>query len=137
MARRKFEPVKGDMLFSDPSKAMGCKPIGMVVGVQGDEVAVRVRSGSLEQHIILKSEARVIERKDRMWVLGFPSTEFGRVNAPSYWLRGNYLKKIAGVFERAGHYQNSMNIHWERDAKGSWAVIRVKIDPTDAQEIVI
>lgn len=50
-----------------------------------------------------------------------------RVNAPRYWMKGNFLRKIAGVFERQGVYERQADIHWERDEGGLWAVIRVAI----------
>lgn len=52
---------------------------------------------------------------------------FGRVSAPHYWMDGNFVHKVAGVFKRQGVYQGQTDCHWERDEGGLWAVIRVAI----------
>lgn len=59
---------------------------------------------------------------------------FGRVSAPRYWLKGNFVKKIAAVFERQGVYERQADCHWERDEGGLWAVFRVAIKEDEAAQ---
>lgn len=61
---------------------------------------------------------------------------FGRVSAPGYWIKGDFLRKITGVFERQEVYEGQADIHWERDEGGTWAVIRVRITPTPGMDVV-
>lgn len=114
------------MLYSAPDKAMGSKPIGRIVDIDwhAGKFFVETRNNG-ERHEWAFNNVRVLEKlKPGGWVV---EANFGRTNAPRYWLKGNFLKKIAGVFERQGVYGSQANIHWERDEGGLWAVMRVAI----------
>lgn len=129
MSKVRFTPKPGDVLYSAPDKAMGSKPIGVIGRIDDEAMYIDRRNDRSEPFRWLLHDVRVIEKlKSGGWVI---EPLFGRTNAPRYWLSGNFLKKVAGVFERQGVYENQADIHWERDEGGLWAVIRVSIQEDD------